>query len=711
MSDATSAMFWMTATVALGGSAFVVSKHWFPRDRFAATAIHVTIMCWGCVVGVTLLLGVQGLLMPGLLMLCVVVCAVFGVWIVRGDDTEATVGRNKPSQLRHIRRVTRPPEQRKALFRPTLLWGVVASILAARVTLHGLLRLPADWDTLAYHLPLLSHWAQTGTLYAPDCAFGYVPGNNEILGLWVTAPFSGDFLIHLNNILPAILLAAASFELCVLLGVIQPVAHLCAVSVISTRPMFRQLVSAENDLAVAALFLATLVYAIRFAKHERSPDVWLAATTFGLLIGIKYYAIGYAAVAGLGLLGLVWAIRGGRMAIKATTIGLTGAVFFGGYWYVRNVWHYGGPLFPKSMIGDTSLWDEMRPDSHTSSLLPGSRLEVWTLLARAVFDQAGPIALLAMLLLPASVAWCVVSALQKERSREARAIRLMLAGVMFLTAIVYCITPNVIETKVGTMNMLLSKYHPVRFGLGFLSTSMIGMALASSDMLQKLSVKHLQFKLFGSVTGTLLVGHWIVGAVWQFIQHASRDTSVETLLLACNMGLVVVVVYLCWTSRSSAQRAIIATAIACCVPLAVGGIHLLSQRWHTSFNNYYDRRITGGSLEALATLDPTSERICICDSRYYPFFGVRHQFDVCRPLWFRNSNEFLQYVKDQRVTVLVIRTSSNDAPGRYTAIRPWILAQPHIFHTLSAKHRYTMFRVVRDVLHNHPSVTKGQPTT
>jgi hypothetical protein len=721
MNDATAFFFWIVATAIVGGSAFLMARSWFPHDGVAATTLHVITLSWACVVGVTLLLGIQGLLTSPLLMLGTIVTAICGAWCVCGDRGEFLVGRNKSSQFRHCRSATPPPELRNALFRPTgtarstavvfaVMWGIVAATLGARMIFHGLLRLPDDWDTLAYHLPLLTHWLNEQTLYAPDCAFGYVPGNNEILGLWAVAPFSGDFLISLNNILPAILLAAASFELCQLLGVIQPIAHLCSLCIVSTRPMFRQIISAENDLAVVALFLATLVYAIRFAKQQRLPAVCLAAMTFGLLAGIKYYAIGYAAVAGLGLLGLVWAMRGGKTASQAFEIGLVGVLLLGGYWYFRNAWHYGSPLFPKGMSDGSDLWDEMRPESHTSSLLYGGRIEVWKLLVRAIFAQAGPVALLATLLLPASIAWAIVSALKKERSSEAKITRLALVGVIVLAAVVYCITPNVIETKLGTMNMLISQYHPVRFGLPLLSIAIIGAALASSDLVRWLSVSRLPFKRFGTLAGAVVIGHWGIGAAWQFVEHASHAATLDEWLLAGNLCLSGAVVVLGWTSRSAVQRYGVSLLVASTLLFATWGTASLARRWHESFNAYYDQRMAGGSLETLATLDPTSERICVCDSRYYPFLGSRRQFDVCRPLWFPDAVTFLRYVADQNATIVVVCTSNNDASGRYTPIKSWLLEQPHLFHAFDENRRYTMFRVDRNALLDQLTRIEGPST-
>jgi hypothetical protein len=699
MNDATAAVFWMVATAIVGGSALFVARSWFPRDDLAATVLHVITLSWGCIVGVTLLLGVQGLLTSPVLMLGVVVCALGGAWFAYGERTVDEVGRNKSSQFRH------PPA---APYR--LMWGTVASILVARVVFQGLLRLPDDWDTLAYHLPLLTHWLRERTLYAPDCAFGYVPGNNEILGLWAVAPFSGDFFIHLNNVLPAVLLAAASFELCQLLGVIQPIAHFCSLGILSTRPIFRQIISAENDLAVVALFLATLVYAIRFARHRNKSDVWLAAMTCGLLVGIKYYAIGYAGVAGLGLLGLVWMTRGGKTALHAFEIGLVGIALLGSYWYARNTWHYGSPLFPKGLADGSDVWGEMRPDSHTSTLLYGGRGEVWRLLVRALFAQTGSVMLLATLLLPASVTWAIVSAFQKARSSEGKMVRLTLAGVMLLAAVVYCVTPNVIETKLGTMNMLISQYHPVRFGWPFFSIAIIGAGVATSDLARWLSETQFPFKRFGTIVGAVVIGHWGVGATWQFIEQASHAGTLDEWLLAGNLCLAGAVGVLAWTSRSAAQRITVCVLVASTIPLAAWGTAALAARWHESFTNHYDQRMAGGSLATLMALDPDSERICVCDSRYYPFLGSRRQFNVCRPLWFPDAAAFRRYIADQNVTIVVVGSTNNDASGRYASIKDWISDRADLFQVIDENRRYTMFRVDRRALLDQPTLLTGPST-
>jgi hypothetical protein len=103
-------------------------------------------------------------------------------------------------------------------------WAFAAGAFA-HVVAHGLLCFPDDFDNLMYHLPLIDHWLQRGSLCAPDGANWFLPANNELLGVWLAAPFSGDFLVGLNNVPAVVLWAAALFELCRQLGLPAAWAH------------------------------------------------------------------------------------------------------------------------------------------------------------------------------------------------------------------------------------------------------------------------------------------------------------------------------------------------------------------------------------------------------------------------------------------------------------------------------------------------------
>ena len=183
-----------------------------------------------------------------------------------------------------------------------LIWGGLLAYGVAHVVLAAVLRFPTDWDTLMYHRPLLDQWLQARSLYALSDAHWFNPGTNELLGLWTAAPFSGDFLVGLLNLPAAVLLGLAVVELGAVFGLGRPLTHLAGFMALSSWPIWRQLSDAENDLAVSALFLASLCYTVRWIQDRRLANLYLASLCLGLLTGVKYYALGYAAVIALNLM-------------------------------------------------------------------------------------------------------------------------------------------------------------------------------------------------------------------------------------------------------------------------------------------------------------------------------------------------------------------------------------------------------------------------
>jgi hypothetical protein len=87
------------------------------------------------------------------------------------------------------------------------------------------------------------------------------------------------------NLPSTLLLAASAVELGRILGLSLPLRHIAAFALVSIRPVSGQLVTAENDVAVAALFLAALCYTFRYLEERRNKHLLLAGTCIGLLGG------------------------------------------------------------------------------------------------------------------------------------------------------------------------------------------------------------------------------------------------------------------------------------------------------------------------------------------------------------------------------------------------------------------------------------------
>ena len=68
----------------------------------------------------------------------------------------------------------------------------------------------------------------------------------------------------------------------------------------------------------------------------RAGDLSLSAAALGLLAGVKFYAVGDAAVAGLVTLAAVWRLRGGRSTWRICARMSGGR--FPTTWFRRHLW-------------------------------------------------------------------------------------------------------------------------------------------------------------------------------------------------------------------------------------------------------------------------------------------------------------------------------------------------------------------------------------
>jgi len=589
---------------------------------------------------------------------------------------------------------------------PLALGGVAAALAISLIIYRGLLAFPRDWDSLAYHIPLVDHWLRAGRLYVPACAFWYVPGNNELVGLWLVAPFSGDYLIALNNVPAALLLAVSQFSFLGEFTRWRPLTYLGTCGVLATQPVLRQLISAENDMAVAALFAAALLFGLRFVKHGGRWDAACSAIAIGLLAGVKYYALGYAAAAGAALICGAAARHGPRSATGFAALCIVAFLALASYWYLRNWHHTGTFLFPKGVLGGPDLWSEMRPQSARSSLIGSGRPVVWPLYFQAMLNQAGP---LGTAYLVAAIAWpCfaiggfvtrLLRHLAGTQSRaEARSGRrrdvkkLVLAGCAALSLAVLVSTPNLVETTPDTMNMLRGEYLPARFSLCVLCLgAACGVAIAqeSGRLFRTLVVGRrgqpigrtrlsaapaTRRNWLGSVTYTVL---FLLGG-WQVINQLWRRIDWDWLILAYNVfGLLSLLYCLsCYRGRSAAWIRAMG-----CIGLAIGasaGSQAIADRWHRDFAAHYSRM-----FRFLPQLPADAGHVTVCDYRYYPWLGDRRQHSVSRPLWLPQYEQLIAHLSEFKASLIVALDDDPFPQGRYENVAAWIREHPQKFTVIS----------------------------
>ena len=194
---------------------------------------------------------------------------------------------------------------------------------------------------------------------------------------------------------------------------------------------------------------------------------------------------GYALLA-LGTLVILVTIANGRRAgWTAFLAGVAGLFIWSGYWYMRNVLVTGSPLYPKQFFAQNDMLLKIYPDTSSSSFFGNGRPELLPLYIKAIWYGAGPCQFCGFLALPLSFCWLAGSAAIewcRRRNKRAASIRMVLAMLIAGTGLLLGITPFAVEDKPGTLNQLLGRYCPVRYGMCFLSIATMAFVFVLYDI-------------------------------------------------------------------------------------------------------------------------------------------------------------------------------------------------------------------------------------
>ncbi len=447
------------------------------------------LIAWAVIVLMAMLLNSCGMLHPVALHMAIATASIALGWLYRDHH---------PSVFKaaHVDQI--------------LLFAV--SLVTTQVIMFGLVTLPTDWDTLAYHLPLIDHWVRSGNLSDTDTAFWYVPGNFELLGYFFSGAFSGDFWAPLSNTPVIALLAVATIALCRELGLHRSTASWVCFGAVTNPIVLRQAWTLENDVAVAALFIAATLFGVRAIKTGKFASLILCGIAIGLLAGVKYYAIAYVAVVSVTVTLLMMAAYGLRCGCRALIAFGLGIAVFAGFWYARNFIISGTPLFPKgvALLGLEGPWDEQRPDFVKTCLILGFQRADLPRLLVAWGLYGGTLLTVSLLMSPFVILLRTIfllASLARSKTTHSRQSSCLgtnrgvladrefqpnpegadvWAQIAVLTCAmgsiaVYLVTPNVLETYPGSRNMLRLQYHPVRFGF---SAAILGLIALTNTICQ-----------------------------------------------------------------------------------------------------------------------------------------------------------------------------------------------------------------------------------
>jgi len=221
------------------------------------------------------------------------------------------------------------------------------------------------WDDYTYHMVYPALWLREHAIAAVTPVHAYTmqawyPLSASVVAAWFMLPFHasrGDALawVSLTGPLYAAIVVCGAAALLSRLGC-RPGAWLPVLALVATSQRVAIMAASfsDADLAQAAALFAAFVFAVPRGEGESSRhvkiDAGYAALLSGIALGIKVSAV----IPGLVILVMV-ALRAAaaarlRAVASATLIFALSWTVTGGYWFARNLFHEGNPLYPAAFL-------------------------------------------------------------------------------------------------------------------------------------------------------------------------------------------------------------------------------------------------------------------------------------------------------------------------------------------------------------------------
>lgn len=241
-----------------------------------------------------------------------------------------------------------------AVFGFLILFGVVELF-------NAFVQYPWEYDTLAYHMPMVVEWLQSGSLWEIFYAvwggpLGYYPGHHELLVTWFVLPFGTDLLANLLNFGVVGVTLVVLYKILKEVGVDDFLAWLAGALVMVMPIFLRQIGTGQVDLLMALGVVLGWYLMLRSFKRRDGLLLIPLLMDFALLLGTKYLSILYIIPL------LVVFLLFFKTWYKQTKWWWAWTLFFlgwlGSMWYWRNLVITGNPIFPAGVsFGGWTLFE------------------------------------------------------------------------------------------------------------------------------------------------------------------------------------------------------------------------------------------------------------------------------------------------------------------------------------------------------------------
>lgn len=436
-----------------------------------------------------------------------------------------------------------------------LALGIVAGSAA-----WELMRQPTtNFDSLAYHLPVMATWVQSGRLeiFPALGQTALYPSHWELLGAMVFLPMQHDLLVSLPNLLAWAHLGLAFQAVCHTLGTPR-LSALCAAGLVLTLPtVVARLDAIQPDLALTAFLLSATFYAVRWLRTRDAFDLALLLVCAGMIAGLKMSGPIYAGlVLGPTFLTTRWSRRSYATAatpraggIRVVAPALLAATLLAAAWYGRNLAAVGNPagLLEVKLGGWTlfegSLTRQELARTTLAAIFDPARREHWSILARVIREWLG-VPFLALLVFAAG------GILQGAKRRAALRTTLGL-GVAFVAALtLYAYTP--FSGDNGEHGYELTPWIHVGLRYGFPALAILAILAARGVGSHRIATGAMAVTVVASsvlaVVFTVTPTYWALWIVailcFATVLALHRRDSLPTLSAAIRLGFAVLVLAL-----------------------------------------------------------------------------------------------------------------------------------------------------------------------
>jgi hypothetical protein len=688
--DASTALGWMCVNLLLGLFADKLVRVIHISTHFAERIMLGLIVAFSVILSSSIILGGLGMLSGHSLLLMACGFSFGGLCLLSWHSIDTA--RLSPGPAVH----TNKSLEWSAT---SWIWLCLSVLLISHMVIEGVLKFPDDWDCLMYHIPMIDEWLQARRLYAPQSSYWWQPGISELIGLWIVAPYSGDFLIGLNNLPTIVLWTAACWSIAVTLGQTSFWANLTTIAVLAIHTTIHESDDASNDLAVVAFWTSALASALRYCKSDRISDAVFCGLSLGLLVGVKYFALGYAGVLWIGVLAATVLRRGVSRAVKPHLILTISALAIGGYWYLRNFLVSGSPVFPLGWTGATS--DLRYPSVWETTFIGNPNSAKYSIGITILWQFAGPLYVASLMYAPVACSYLTFDtwkALRTGESSRAAAFPILLATALVGSFLIWIATPMLVEDEPGTLNHLRMGYTPVRFGLCFLSLALILMFRAITSIAEVL-LSNISGPIRTSYLG-LQVGAGILVAVQWYSQLSivwNEYHFFESFSLASAIIALGTLVYLAGSSYFQMTRQHIRI---CCVAGFAIALTIVttfqSRRWHAGFDQHY-QQLYGTSAFRILTVDfPRATNVCVLDLRIYPFFGSARQRHIWRPRDVQSTSQLSEYCRQHQIELVVVHNPTRRAWDLFDRLSEEMQSPQLEFVYIATTVNYQLFRVAQN---------------